>query len=151
MKGSQVKTNATMIVPPPNVKCSILFTVATTLTVLNRCFKQCSQQQPYVVLQQMYWISETRNILIQIKNTSKIHHVKYIYDDTKNKYHMWQFSEIVQGRKYEIKAYPIQLHLLVKKMSRFDVGDSFGTIHTQSKNEIDIPCTVKACILNLNS
>ena len=64
---------------------------------------------------------------------------------------MWQFSEIVQGRKYEIKAYPIQLHLLMKKMSRFDVGDSFGTIHTQSKNEIDIPCTAKACILNLSS
>ena len=141
-----------MIVPPPNVKCSILLTVATALTVLIRCFKQCSQQQPYVVLQQMYWISETRNIQSrQIKNTSKIHHVKYIYDDTMSKYHMWLFSEIVQGRRYEIKAYPIQLHLLIKKMSRFDVGDSFGTILTQSKNEIDIPCTVKACILNLSS
>ena len=105
-----------MIVPPPNVKCSILLTVATALTVLIRCFKQCSQQQPYVVLQQMYWISETRNIQSrQIKNTSKIHHVKYIYDDTMSKYHMWLFSEIVQGRRYEIKAYPIQLHLLIKK------------------------------------
>ena len=62
MKGPQVKTNATVTVPPPNIKCSILLTVATTLTVLIRCLKQCCQQQPYVVLQQMYWVSEARNI-----------------------------------------------------------------------------------------
>ena len=36
-------------------------------------------------------------------------------------------------------------------MPFFDIGDSFGTIHTQSKNEIDIPCTDKARILNLSS
>ena len=54
VKGSQVKTNATVTVPPPNVKCSILLTVTTTLTALIRCLKQCGQQQPYVVLQQMY-------------------------------------------------------------------------------------------------
>ena len=44
------------------IKRSILLTVATALTVLIRCLKQCGQQQPYVVLQQMYWISEARNI-----------------------------------------------------------------------------------------
>ena len=38
-----------------------------------------------------------------------------------------------------------------KKCHFFDVGDSFGTIQTQSKNEIDIPCTGKACILNFRS
>ena len=87
MIGSQVKTNATMILPPPNVKCSILLTVATTLTALIRCLKQCGQQQPYVVLQQLCWISEARNIQSRhIENISKIHHVKYIYDDTKNEY-----------------------------------------------------------------
>ena len=46
MKGSQLKTNATVTVPLPNVKCSILLTVATTLTALIRCLKQCGQQQP---------------------------------------------------------------------------------------------------------
>ena len=39
----------------------------------------------------------------------------------------------------------------MEKNSLFDVRDSFGTIHTQSKNEIDIPCTDKARILNLSS
>ena len=43
----------------------------------------------------------------QIKNISKIHHVKYIYDDTKKEYHVWQFSEIGQGRKYEVKEHPV--------------------------------------------
>ena len=42
-----------------------------------------------------------------IKNISKIHHVKYIYDDTKNEYQMWQFSEIGQGKKYEVKGHPV--------------------------------------------
>ena len=36
-------------------------------------------------------------------------------------------------------------------MPFFDVGDSFGTIQTQSKNEIDIPCTDKVCTLNFSS
>ena len=36
-------------------------------------------------------------------------------------------------------------------MPFFDVGDSFGTIQTQSKNEIDIPCTGKVCTLNFSS
>ena len=39
----------------------------------------------------------------QIKNIWKIHHVKYIYDDAKNEYHVQQFSKIGQGRKYEVK------------------------------------------------
>ena len=44
-----------------------------------------------------------------------------------------------------------QLHLFMsKKIPLFDVGDSFGTIHTQSKNKIDT-CTDKACILNSSS
>ena len=76
----------------------------------------------------------------QIKNISKIHHVKYIYDDTKNEYHVWQFSEIGQGKKYEVKEHPVT-PFYEEKMPFFDVGDSFGIIQTQSKNEIDIPCT----------
>ena len=45
-----------------------------------------------------------------------------------------------------------QLHLFMRKKNTiFDVGNSFHTIHTQNKNEIDIPCTDKGCILNLSS
>ena len=36
--------------------------IATTLTVLIWCLKQCGQQQPYVVLQQMYRILKAWNI-----------------------------------------------------------------------------------------
>ena len=59
-------------------QCSILLTVATILTVLIRFLKQCSQQQPYVVLQQMYWISEPRSI----KNR---HNLKYFQKQTMSK------------------------------------------------------------------
>ena len=62
---------------------------------------------------------------------------------------MWQFSEIRQDTKYEIKGHPA-VPVYDEKMTFLDVGDSFGTIHTQSKNEIDIPCTDKACILNFS-
>ena len=62
---------------------------------------------------------------------------------------MWQFSEIGQDTKYEIKGHPVA-PVYEEKMTFLDVGDSFGTIHTQSKNEIDIPCTDKACILNFS-
>ena len=57
---------------------------------------------------------------------------------------MWQFSEIGQGKKYEVKEHPVT-PFYEEKMPFFDVGDSFGIIQTQSKNEIDIPCTDKAC------
>ena len=63
---------------------------------------------------------------------------------------MWQFSEIGQGRKYEVKGHPVEA-VHEEKMPFSDVGDSFGTIQTQSKNEIDIPCTDKACTLNFSS
>ena len=63
---------------------------------------------------------------------------------------MWQFSEIGQGKKYEVKEHPVT-PFYEEKMPFFDVGDSFGIIQTQSKNEIDIPCTDKACVLNFSS
>ena len=85
-----------------------------------------------------------------IKNISKIHHIKYIYDDTKNEYQMWQYSEIGQGKKYEVKGHPVA-PFYEEKMPFFYVGDSFGTIQTQSKNETDIRCTDKACILNFST
>ena len=85
----------------------------------------------------------------QIKNISKIHHVKYIYDDTKNEYHVWQFSEIGQCNKYEVKGYPVA-PFCEEKMPFFDAGDSFDTIQSQRKNKIDIPCADRAYILNFS-
>ena len=63
---------------------------------------------------------------------------------------MWQLSEIGQGRKYEVKGHPVA-PVYEEKMPFFEVGDSFGSIQTQSKSEIDIPCTDEACILNFRS
>ena len=54
------------------------------------------------------------------------------------------------GKKYEVKRHPV-VPFYEEKMPFFDVGYSFGTIQTQSKNEIDIPCTDKACVLNFSS
>ena len=54
------------------------------------------------------------------------------------------------GKKYEVKRHPV-VPFYEEKLPFFDVGYSFGTIQTQSKNEIDIPSTDKACILNFSS
>ena len=57
---------------------------------------------------------------------------------------------LVKAKSMKLKD--THLHLSMRKKCHFfDVGDSFGTIQTQSKNEIDIPCTGKACILNFRS
>ena len=63
---------------------------------------------------------------------------------------MWQFSEIGQGKNYEVKGHPVA-PVCEEKMAFFEVGECFDSIHTQSKNEIDIPCSDKACILNFSS
>ena len=65
----------------------------------------------------------------QIKNISKI--------QVCHEYQVWQFSDIGQGRKYEDKGHPIA-SVYEQKIPFFDVGNSFGTIHSQSKDEIDI-------------
>ena len=44
---------------------------------------------------------KTYNKLKQIKDISKIHHVKYLYDDNKLQYQVWQYREIGIGRKFE--------------------------------------------------
>ena len=55
--------------------------------------------------------------LTQIKNISKIHHIKYIYNNAGNEYHVWQFSGIGEGKKFEVKGCP--LHLQMKRKFLF--------------------------------
>ena len=50
----------------------------------------------------------------------------------------------------EVKGDPVEA-VYEEKTSFSDVEDSFGTIQIQSKKEIDIPCTDKACISNFSS
>ena len=124
MKGSQVKTNATVTVPPPNVKCSILLTVATTLTALIRCLKQCGQQQPYMVLQQMYWISEARNIQSR-------HRLRVFQKSTmSNTFLMIPRTNTMCGTSVRLvkaksmKLKDTQLHLFMKKKCHFLMLDT---------------------------
>ena len=67
----------------------------------------------------------------QIKSISKIDNIKWIYNDTKNEYHVWQFSKIRQGRNYEVKGHPVA-PVYEQKMPFFDVGDSFW-YHSHAK------------------
>ena len=135
MKGSQVKTNATVTVQMPNIKCSILLTVATTLRGFTANVLDIRGQK---------YTKKT-----QIKNISKIQPVK-------NKFMMIPRMNTMCGnlvrlvKAESMKLKDTQLHLFMRENAIFDIGDSFGTIHTQSKNEIDIPCTEKARILNFS-
>ena len=45
---------------------------------------------------------KTYNRLMQIKDISKIHHVKLMYDGNKLQYQVWQYSGIGIGRKFEV-------------------------------------------------
>ena len=65
-------------------------------------------------------------------------------------------GNLVRFDKAEItKLKDTQLHLFMSKKCHFlmleKIFDVFGTIHTQSNNEIDIRYIYKACTLNFSS
>ena len=101
----------------------------------------------------MYWISEARNIQSR-------HRLRVFQKSTmSNTFLMIPRTNTMCGTSVRLvkaksmKLKDTQLHLFMRKkcLFFFDVGDSFGTIQTQSKNETDTPCTDKACILNFSS
>ena len=59
---------------------------------------------------------KTYHKLKQIKDISKIHHVKYLYDDNKLQYQEWQYSGIGIGRN--LKFLESQLHPSMTRKSR---------------------------------
>ena len=100
----------------------------------------------------MYWVSEATNIQSR-------HRLKVFQESTmSNRFIMIQRTSITCGNlvrfdKEEItKLKDTQLHLFMIKKCHFLMLETvFGTIHTQSNNEIDIRCTYKACTLNFSS
>ena len=49
---------------------------------------------------------KTYDKLKQIKDISKVHHVKYLYDGPEKQYHVWQYSNIGPGKKFVISGKP---------------------------------------------
>lgn len=90
---------------------------------------------------------KTYEKLKQIKDISKIHHVKYHYDGQKTQYQVWQYSNIGPGKKFTISGQPdAPLYEEIKPF--FDVANTFGTIRSANTvNSPDISCTMDACIL----
>ena len=64
----------------------------------------------------------------KIKNISKIHHVKYDYNDkSQTKFHIWQYSNICPGKKFDIPSHP-KTPKYEEKMKFYDVGEKFGFV-----------------------
>ena len=90
---------------------------------------------------------EKYNKLKRIKNVSKVHHVKYLYDKNKVQYQVWQYSGIGNGKKFQVSGKPVAPTYEEKKPF-FHIGDTFGYVKSKSdENTPDIPCTKEACIL----
>ena len=104
MKGSQVKTNATVTVQMPNIKCSILLIVATTL---------CGFTANVLDIRGQKYTKKT-----QIKNISKIQPVK-------NKFMMIPRMNTMCGnlvrlvKTQSMKLKDTQLHLFMRKKWHF--------------------------------
>ena len=59
-----------------------------------------------------------------IHNIAKIHHVKYITEEKKEKFHVWQYYGIGEGKKYPVGKLPETPSYTVTVP--FQEGHSFG-------------------------
>ena len=71
---------------------------------------------------------KTYNWLMQIKDISKIHHVKIMYDGNKLQYQVWQYSGIGIGRKSEVfwESFAPQYD---EKKPFINIADTLGIVH----------------------
>ena len=85
----------------------------------------------------------------KIKNISKIHHVKYDYNDkSQTKFHIWQYSYICPGKKFDIPSQP-KAPKYEEKMKFFDGGEKFGFVSDKKEHSAtsshEFPCTDESC------
>lgn len=71
---------------------------------------------------------KTYNRLMQIKDISKIHHVKLMYDGNKLQYQVWQYSGIGIGRKFEVFGESFEPQYDEKKPF-INIAETFGIVH----------------------
>jgi len=83
---------------------------------------------------------KTHEKLKQIKDISKIHHVKYLYNGPEMQYHVWQYSNIGPGKMFLISGQPNARHYKEIKPF-FNIGSTFGTVRSRNNNSPDISCT----------
>ena len=91
----------------------------------------------------------------KIKNISKIHHVKYDYNDkSQTKFHIWQYSYICPGKKFDIPSQP-KAPKYEEKMKFYDGVEKFGFVSDKKEHSAtsphEFPCTDESCILTFQS
>ena len=89
----------------------------------------------------------------KIKNISRIHHVKYDYSENETKFHVWQYSNIGPGKKFDVPVEP-KAPRFEEKVQFYDSGNKFGFICERRKNPVlsdDFTCTEEACVLTFTS
>ena len=63
-----------------------------------------------------------------VLDISKTHHVKYDYSDkSQTKFHVWQYSNIGPGKKFDIPSQP-KAREYEEKMKFYDGGEKFGFV-----------------------
>ena len=90
-----------------------------------------------------------------VLDISKTHHVKYDYSDkSQTKFHVWQYSNIGPGKKFDIPSQP-KAPKYEEKMKFYDGGEEFGFVSDKREHSVtsshEFPCTNESCILTFQS
>ena len=91
----------------------------------------------------------------KINHISKIHYVKYDYSETsQTKFYVWQYSNIGEGKKFEIPSQPKALKY-EEKMKFYDGGEKIDFVSNKKElsatSSHEFPCTDESCILTFQS
>ena len=91
----------------------------------------------------------------KINNISKIHYVKYDYSDkSQKKFYIWQYSNIGQGKKFDIPSQP-KAPKYEEKMKFYDGGENIDFVSDKKEHSAtsshEFPCTDESCNLTFQS
>ena len=91
MKDNWGRTNAIAVARLQNTRCSPTLRKEITSRHPTKCMMLCVKREPY----------------LDSLDISKTHHVKYDYSDkSQTKFHVWQYSNIGPGKKFDIPSQP---------------------------------------------
>ena len=80
-----------------------------------------------------------------IKNIAKVHHVKYLNENGKLFYHVWQYYGIGKGKKFPVGPLPIASNYTVSIPFEEDHVSYGLAMATKKNNKIPIHCSEPMC------
>ena len=130
MKDNRGRTNAIEIAQLQNARCSTALRGNNIETPDQMYDAMCKATALSGFTANLLDITERKSYAKKkkIKNISKIHHVKYDYSDkSQTKFHVWQYSNIGPGKKFDIPSQP-KARKYEEKMKFYDGGEKFGFV-----------------------